>query len=316
MISRRILRIKVLQLLYAYYKSEDVSLDKVEKELFHSINKTYELYHYLLLLILEITDYAAGRIEIARQKNFPSDEDLHPNTKFIDNKIILQIRINSDFNNYLINNKISWVKYPELIKKIYLKIRNSEDYKQYMNDPDRSYENDKKILYNIYTESIATTEDLYHNLEEQSIYWNDEVEFVISIIIKTIKGFKEKDKENVRLFSLFKNDDDIEFVKRLFRKAILHKDEYIELIQRFTQHWEIERIAFMDILILLLAITEVIEFESIPTKVTFNEFLEIAKFYSTNKSSIFINGVLDKIIGYLKENNKFKKQGRGLVGEI
>ena len=316
MISRRILRIKVLQLLYAYYKSEDVSLDKVEKELFHSIDKTYELYHYLLLLILEITDYAAGRIEIARQKNFPSDEDLHPNTKFIDNKIIHQIRINSDFNNYLINNKISWVKYPELIKKIYLKIRNSEDYKQYMNDPDRSYENDKKILYNIYTESIATTEDLYHNLEEQSIYWNDEVEFVISIIIKTIKGFKEKDKENVRLFSLFKNDDDIEFVKRLFRKAILHKDEYIELIQRFTQHWEIERIAFMDILILLLAITEVIEFESIPTKVTFNEFLEIAKYYSTNKSSIFINGVLDKIIGHLKENNKFKKQGRGLVGEI
>jgi len=316
MISRRILRIKVLQLLYAYYKSEDASLNKVEKELFHSINKTYELYHYLLLLILEITDYAAGRIEIARQKNYPSDEDLHPNTKFIDNKIIHQIRINSDLNNYLINNKISWVKYPELIKKIYLNIRNSEEYEKYMNDPDRSYENDRRILNNIYTTSIATTEDLYHNLEEQSIYWNDEVEFVISIIIKTIKGFKEKDKENVRLFSLFKNDDDIDFVKRLFRKAILHKEEYIELIQRFTQHWEIERIAFMDILILLLAITEVIEFESIPTKVTFNEFLEIAKYYSTNKSSIFINGVLDKIIGYLKENNKFKKQGRGLVGEI
>ncbi len=316
MISRRILRIKVLQLLYAYYKSEDASLNKVEKELFHSINKTYELYHYLLLLILEITDYAAGRIEIARQKNYPSDEDIHPNTKFIDNKIIHQIRINSDLNNYLINNKISWVKYPELIKKIYLNIRNSEEYEKYMNDPDRSYENDKRILYSIYTTSIATTEDLYHNLEEQSIYWNDEAEFVISIIIKTIKGFKEKDKENVRLFSLFKNDDDIEFVKRLFRKAILHKEEYIELIQRFTQHWEIERIAFMDILILLLAITEVVEFESIPTKVTFNEFLEIAKYYSTNKSSIFINGVLDKIIGYLKENNKFKKQGRGLVGEI
>jgi len=316
MISRRILRIKVLQLLYAYYKSEDASLNKVEKELFHSINKTYELYHYLLLLILEITDYAISRIEIARQKNYPSFEDLHPNTKFIDNKVIHQIRINADFDKYLVNHKISWVQSPELIKKIYLKIRNSDEYIKYMNDPDRSYESDKEILYNIYTSSIATTEDLYNNLEEQSIYWNDEVEFVISIIIKTIKGFKENDRENVRLFTLFKNDDDIEFVKRLFRKAVIHKEESLKLIQKFTQHWEIERIAFMDILILQLAITEVIEFESIPTKVTFNEYLEIAKYYSTNKSSIFINGVLDKIIAYLKENNRFKKQGRGLVGEI
>ncbi len=315
MISRRILRIKVLQLLYAYYKSEDPNLDKVENELFHSISKTYELYHYLLLLILEIADYAAGRIEIARQKNFPSYEDLHPNTKFVDNKVIRQLRINSDLNHYLSKHKISWVKYPELIKKLYSQIRNSEEYQKYMENPDRSYANEKEILYDIYTRSIATTEDLYNNLEEQSIYWNDEVEFVISIIIKTIKGFNENDGENVRLFSLFKNDDDIEFVKKLFRKAILHKAEYLELIQKYTQHWEIERIAFMDILILQLAITEVVEFESIPTKVTFNEYLEIAKYYSTNKSSIFINGVLDKIIGHLKENNKFKKQGRGLVGE-
>src|SRR4030042_2676219 len=309
MISRRILRIKVLQLLYAYYKSADESLNKVEKELFHSINKTYELYHYLLLLILEITDYAASRIVIARQKNYPSEEDLHPNTKFIENKVIHQIRMNTDLNNYLNNNKLSWLKYPELIKKIYSRIRNSEDYKKYMDSPDRSFEDDKQILYNIYASCIATSEDLYNHLEEQSMYWNDEVEFVISIIIKTIKGFKEDDRENVRLFSLFKNNDDIEFVKRLFRKAVLHKEEHLELIEKFTQHWEIERIAFMDILILQLAITEVIEFESIPTKVTFNEFLEIAKYYSTNKSSIFIIGVLDKIIGYLKENNKFRKQG-------
>ncbi len=316
MISRRILRIKVLQLLYAYYKSTDANLNKVEKELFHSINKTYELYHYLLLLILEIADYAAGRIEIARQKNYPSYEDLHPNTRFIENEVIHQIRINSDLNNYLNNKKLSWVKHPELIKKIYLKIRNSEVYKKYMNSSERTYEDDKQFLCFIYASCIATSEDLYIYLEEQSIYWNDEVEFVISIIIKTIKGFKENDRENVRLFSLFKNEDDIEFVKRLFRKAVLHKDEYLELIQRFTQHWEIERIAFMDILILQLAITEVIEFESIPTKVTFNEFLEISKYYSTNKSSIFINGVLDKIIMYLKENNRFRKQGRGLVGEI
>lgn len=315
MISRRILRIKILQLLYAYYKNPDASIDKVEKELFHSINKTYELYHYLLLLILDIADYAAGRIEIARQKNYPSWEDLHPNTKFIDNKVIQQLRVNDDFTSYLKNNRISWVNYPELIKKIYLKIRNSERYNEYMQNPDRLFDDDKEILFFIYTSCIATTEDLYHYLEEQSIYWNDEVEFVISIILKTIKGFKENNKENTRLFRLFKNDDDIDFVKRLFRKAILHKNECLELIQKFTQHWEIERIAFMDILILQLAITEVVEFASIPTKVTFNEYLEIAKYYSTNKSSVFINGVLDKIIRYLKENKKITKLGRGLVGE-
>lgn len=301
--------------MYAYYTDTDASLNKFEKELFHSINKTYELYHYLLLLIIEITDYAAGRMDIARQKNFPSYEDLHPNTKFIENKVIQQIRMNSDLNSFLNRNKLSWVRNPELIKKIYLRIKNSEVYKKYMESHERSFENDKQLLYSIYASNIATSEDLYNHLEEQSIYWNDEVEFVISIIIKTIKGFQENDRENVRLFTLFKNDDDIEFVKRLFRKAILHKDEYHELIRKFTQHWEIERIAFMDILILQLAITEVIEFDSIPTKVTFNEFLEIAKYYSTNKSSIFINGVLDKIIGYLKQNNKFRKQGRGLVGE-
>lgn len=315
MISRRILRIKILQLLYAYYKSPDASIDKAEKELFHSINKTYELYHYLLLLILDIADYAAGRIEIARQKNYPSWEDLHPNTKFIDNKVIQQLRVNNDFNSYLKNNRISWVNYPELIKKIYLKFRNSERYKEYMKKPGRQFEDDKEILLFIYESCIATTEDLYHYLEEQSIYWNDEIEFVISIILKTFKGFKENDKENIRLFRLYKNDDDVDFVKRLFRKAILNKNEYLELIQKFTQHWEIERIAFMDILILQLAITEVVEFASIPTKVSFNEYLEIAKYYSTNKSSVFINGVLDKIIRYLKENNKITKLGRGLVGE-
>lgn len=315
MISRRILRIKTLQLLYAYYKCPDSSINKAEKELFHSINKTYELYHYLILLLIEIADYANNRMEIGRQKNIPTAEDLHPNKKFIDNIVLNQFRTSTELNSYLNNKKLSWVNHPELIKKLYTKIRQSDYFLEYMKNPDFSYESEKEILYNIYTDDIATSEDLFNILEEQSIYWNDEAEFIIGIIIKTIKGFKENDKENIRLFPLFKNEDDVDFVKRLLRKTVIHKDEYLELIRKYTQNWEVERIAFMDTIILQLAITEVIEFTSIPTRVTFNEYLEIAKYYSTNKSSIFINGVLDKIIRYLKENNKFAKQGRGLVGE-
>ncbi len=315
MISRRILRIKALQILYAYYKCPDPSINKSEKELFHSIDKTYELYHYLILLLIDIADYANNRIEIARQKNIPSGDDLHPNIKFVSNKIISQFRSSIELNKYLNNNKLSWVNHPELIKKLYNKIRISDYFIKYMEDPDDSYENDKEILYKIYTDDIAAFDELYVVLEEQSIYWNDEVEFVIGIILKTIKGFKESDGEYIRLFPLFKNSDDSDFVKRLIRKAILHQDEYLELIKKYTQNWEIDRIAFMDIMILQLAITEVVEFTSIPTKVTFNEYLEIAKYYSTNKSSVFINGVLDKIIKYLKDNDKILKQGRGLVGE-
>jgi N utilization substance protein B len=315
MISRRILRIKILQVLYAYYKSSGSSIDKAEKELFFSIHKTYDLYHYLLLLIIDIADYALSRIDIAKNKRIPTWEDLHPNTKFIDNKLILQLRNNKNLNEYLKNNKLSWVNYPELIRNLYNIIRESEHYKEYMNNKNSSYEEDKRLISDIFIKDIAACEPLYQNLEEQSIYWNDEVEFVISIILRTINNFKEADGENGILPPLFKNEEDTNFVKRLFRKAILNKEEYRKLIEQYAKNWEIERIAFIDILILQTAIAEVIEFTSIPTKVTFNEYLEIAKYYSTDKSSIFINGLLDKIVSHLKDNNMIKKSGRGLVGE-
>ena len=315
MISRRILRIKILQVLYAYYKSSGSSINKAEKELFFSIQKTYDLYHYLLLLIIDIADYAETRIDIAKNKKIPTWEDLHPNTKFVENKLISQLRNNNELNEYLKKNKLSWVNYPELIRNLFNNIRESEHYKEYMNNKTHSYEEDKKLISDIYIKDIAVFEPLYQNLEEQSIYWNDEVEFVISIIIRTIKYFKESEVENGIIPPLFKNEEDKKYVKRLFRKAILNREEYRKLIEQYAKNWEIERIAFFDILILQTAIAEVIEFTSIPTKVTFNEYLEIAKFYSTEKSSIFINGLLDKIVSHLKDNNMIKKSGRGLVGE-
>jgi transcription antitermination protein NusB len=315
MISRRIIRIKILQLLYAYFQSDENSLNKTEKELFFSIQKTYDLYHYLLLLIVEIADYANSRIEIAMQKRIPTREDLNPNTKFVDNKIIHQIRSNRKLNQYLSHTKLSWINSPELIKKLHNRIRMAPYFKEYMENPVRSYESDLKVILEIFSSEIINSEGLYQTLEEQSIYWNDEVEFVISMIVKTLKSFKEEEGENAELMPLFKNDDDREFARDLYRNAILHKEEYRELVESFTENWDIERVAYMDFLIIEIAITEAVAFPSIPTRVTINEFLEIAKFYSTEKSSVFINGLLDKIFRHLKEEHKIVKTGRGLIGE-
>jgi transcription antitermination protein NusB len=315
MISRRILRIKIIQLLYAFFQSDEGSANKSEKELFFSIQKTYDLYHYLLLLILDIADYANSRIEIALQKRIPTREDLNPNTKFVENLIISQIRTNRQLNQYLAHTKMSWVNHPELIKKLHNRIRMAPFFKEYMENPERSYEEDKKTIMEIFNSEIINAEPLYQTLEEQSIYWNDEVEFVVSMISKTLKGFRHGDAENAELMPLFKNEDDKDYARELFRKAILHKEEYRKLVESFTENWDVERIAYMDFLILEVAITEAVEFPSIPTRVTINEYLEIAKFYSTEKSSMFINGLLDKIFRHLKEEKKIVKTGRGLIGE-
>jgi N utilization substance protein B len=315
MISRRILRIKILQLLYAYFQEGDGEINKAEKALFYSIQKSYDLYHYLLLLIIEIADYAYSRIEIALQKKIPSYEDLHPNTKFVENLIIGLLRKNKQLNEYLSHSKLSWSQTPELIKKLHNKIRMAPFFKEYMENTGKSFAEDQKLIIDIYTKEIATFEGLYQVLEEQSIFWNDEVEFIIGMIVKTLRKFRENNDENVPLMPLFKNEEDKEFAKHLFRKSIVNQKESRAMVEKFTENWDIDRIAFMDFLILEMAITEAIEFPFIPTKVTINEYLEIAKTYSTEKSRIFINGLLDKIFKHLKETEKIKKTGRGLIGE-
>lgn len=316
MISRRILRIKILQLLYAYFKQAEASMNKFEKELFFSIQKTYDLYHYLLQLIIQIADYAGARIEIARQKKIPSLEDLNPNEKFVNNRIIGMLRNNLALEKYLNHTPLSWINTPEIIKKLHNHIRMSDYFREYMEDPENDFETDKKVILDIYTLDVVNFEGIYQLLEEQSIYWNDEIEFVISMIARTIKGFREENGKSAALLPLFRNDEDKEFAKILFRKTILHRQEYSGLIESYTENWDIERIAFMDFLILEMAITEAIEFPSIPTRVTINEYIEIAKYYSTEKSGIFINGLLDKIFRDLKNDKKIVKTGRGLIGEV
>jgi len=315
MISRRQLRIKVLQSLYAYYKTGREDMKRSEKELHLNIGKAYELYHYLLLLIIDVALYAESRIEIGRNKQIPTPQDLNPNTRFIENKLIEQLRNNEHLLRIVDQHKMNWANYPELIKEIYNRLIESEEYAAYMSSEERIYAEDKRLLTFMYTHIIFPSELLCSILEEQSIYWNDDLEFITSMIVKTFRKFKEEDGADKALMELYKNKEDEDYVVKLYRQSIIHRDEYVEYIKENTRNWDLDRIAFMDILIMQIAIAELVAFPSIPTKVTLNEYLEISKFYSTSKSNVFINGVLDKVVMQLKEGKKIVKAGRGLIGE-
>jgi len=316
MISRRLLRIKVLQVLYAYYTNESKDLQTSEKELNFSINKSFELYNYLLLIILEIRNYAESRIEIGLNKKIPTYSDLNPNKRFVENSFMVQLSENEQLKKFVNNNHISWVNHPELIKELYNRLTESESYLTYMDSESCDYQMHKKIVSDFYSDILLPNELLQQVLEEQSIYWNDDLEYVVSMILKTIKRFSENDEKDKRLLELYKNKEDKDYVTDLFRKSVGLRSMCLEMIEKTANNWDLERIAFMDVIVMQLAITEFLEFPSIPSKVTLNEYLDIARYYSTDKSNTFINGVLDKILTQLRSENKIVKTGRGLIGEV
>jgi N utilization substance protein B len=315
MISRRLLRIKALMVLYAFNRREDNDLPKAEAELTFSIGKTYDLYHYILLLILEIADIAAGKIDMALQKKMPSAEDLNPNRRFVENRIITQLRNNSDLQKYISDNKLSWANNSDIPRAMYNSMVAWEPFIEYMKLAEQTYAADKKFIIRLVTENFAASDALLSCFEELSIYWNDDMEYVSAMVEKTLRKFKEKANEKNSLMPLYKNDEDREYAKILFRKTVLKSDECSALIDKNTTNWEVERIALMDILVMKLAITEIIEFPEIPVKVTLNEYIEIAKYYCTSKSSTFVNGILDKVVQEMRDNKMFRKTGRGLVGD-
>jgi N utilization substance protein B len=287
MINRVLLRIKIIQILYSFYKGEGKSMPLAEKELFHSIERTYDLYFHLLQLSVEITNYAAQRIDSRRNKLRPTAEDLNPNTRFIDNAFIRQLASNIQFNEYLTNQKLSWVNDAEIVKSLYEKVITSDFYSEYMNAESVDYAADKDIWRKIYKKILLQSEDLDSSIEDQSIYWVDDIELVISFIIKTIKRFDQANGISQPLLPMFKDEEDAEFARKLLRGVITNGD--------------------MDILIMQVAISEIMDFPTIPVNVTFNEYIEIAKNYSTEKSGTFINGVLDNIVNLLKKENKLIK---------
>jgi N utilization substance protein B len=282
-------------------------LPLAEKELFHSIQKTYDLYFHLLQLSVEITRFAAEKIETKRNRLRPTEEDLHPNTRFIDNAFIVQLSENIQFNEYLAANKLSWVNDSEIIKVLFEEIVASDFYAEYMNAPETDYSADKDIWRKIFKKIILQSEDLDDSIQDQNIYWTDDIEMVISFIIKTIKRFDAANGQEQPLLPMFKDQEDAEFATKLMRSVLTKANDLRDMIDVNTKNWELDRIAFMDIVIMEVALAELLDFPTIPVNVTLNEYIEIAKTYSTEKSGTFINGVLDNIVNELKKANKLIK---------
>ncbi len=313
MISRRIIRTKVLQILYAHVSSPEKTITQSESELHFSIRKTYDLYHLLFAILGEISDFANERIESRKMKNFPTDDDLNPNVRFINNRLITRLNQDKSLNDYLKLNKLNWSNYPNLIRGIYTTMIESDIYNAYITSAVDDFQNDRRFCEDFFVNILINNELILNELEEQSIYWNDDLDFTISMVIKTIKKFKSENDNNEYMMSLYKDEEDQAFTTILFRKALINDPEYRKIIETYTRNWDVDRVAIMDVLIMQLALTELIEFPAIPIKVTLNEYIELAKYYSTHKSSTFINGVLDRITKDFKDQGKIVKTGRGLL---
>lgn len=301
-----------MKALYAHFKSESESLAVSEKNMTAAIDKTYDLYHQMLWLVVEVARYAEKRQEIARNKKLPTFEDLNPNTKFIDNAVVAQIADDDKLVSYLDRKSLGWVRYPELIKGLYESMVESEYYKAYMDSGEGSYNGDRRMVEDFFLNTVEDNDAVEAVVEEQSILWADDVDFSLVLVNRTLGTCRRNQKE-FPLLPQFKNEDDREFVKELYRKALVNYDEYLAYIDKFTRNWDVERIAYMDNIIMVVAIAELVNFPSIPVKVTLDEYIEIAKYYSTQSSSLFVNGVLDKVISELQESGKINKTGRGLL---
>lgn len=306
MINRVLLRIKILQTVYAFYKSEGTSVSLAEKELFYSIEKAYELYFHLLNLIVEVTHFAENKLDARMNKLRPTEEDLNPNRRFVQNKVVGIIQKNQQIQDFLIQSKISWANNQDVVKDVYDLITTSEFYQNYMNAETADFKMDKDIWRQVFKKIVLNNEDIYYAVEEQSVFWIDCLDVIVSFVIKTIKNFEEGETQQTVL-PMFKDEEDEDFALRLLQNTLKNEQFYRELIDKHTRNWELDRIAYMDILIMQIALAEIMTFPTIPLNVTFNEYIEISKSYSTDKSATFINGVLDNIVKELKQENKFIK---------
>ena len=312
MLNRRHIRIKVLQAFYAFFQSNNEDVLRGEKELFHSIEKIYDLYIFILMLISSLKRQASIQIEEAKRSAFLR-QDIHIlKTGFVNNQLIDLLEQSKVLQKISADRKINWEGDVEndLTKKIFKEIYSTDNYKNLLDNESPSFNDDKDALVQLYKKEICNQEKLHHFFDEKSIYWQDDLDHVSSMILKTLKSIS-KDQE-LEILPLWK-EDEYEFTQNLFRKAVLQKEENDAVLQNYSKNWEKERLATMDSLLMNLAMTEALEFSSIPIKVTLNEYIEISKFYSTPKSNSFINGILDRIFEDYKKDGKLVKRGRGLI---
>ena len=315
MLNRRHLRVKVLQNLYAYQQSEDKELARFEKSLLKNVDQVYELYIWLLNLLVDVADFTLIDADERANKHLPSKRDLNDNTRLEKNTFIEMLRQNQLFINHSKRYQVSWHNEdPEIVRQVFQQLKQSSEYEEYLKSEDRSLYKEKDIIKFIFKRLILKMPAVVHVFEEKFINWELDKEVLQAMVAKTFKNFQSLDPHDNELANLTPNwIEDEEFITNLFAYTVRRGEEYQTYISAKTKNWEADRIAMMDSLIMRLAISELVNFPTIPVKVTLNEYLEISKVFSTPKSNGFINGILDKVITDLRKDGKINKIGRGLI---
>lgn len=309
MINRELIRLKVLQQTYAFYQNGNNKLDAAEKELFFSLSKAYDLYLYMLELMVEVNRIAEQTLVTATNRYNRVHEGEPPSARFVNNQFIAQLAKNQQLKDFVENQKKTWADDEDFVRRLYSHITQSEIYQEWMQRSDNpTYEEDKELWRQIYRKIIVEYEDLDQLLEDKSLFWNDDRFIVDTFVLKTIRRFEKKNGANQELLPEYRDDEDREFARRLFRASILGAENYRMLISQSLHNWDLERVAFMDMLILQTALAEMFTFPQIPITVTINEYVDLAKYYSTPRSGGYVNGMLDAIARRLIAEGKLRKE--------
>jgi N utilization substance protein B len=313
MLNRRHLRVKVLQSLYAFFQSGNNDLSSGEKELFHGIEKIHDLYLFQFLLLVELHHQEARTIEDNRNKYIPTSEDLNPNKRLLENRVLGLISESKELESLCKRRKITWDKHQDIVRKLLTHLKQQPYYKAYLEKESVGFDDDREFIVKLIKKDLFHFELLHSFYEENSIYWIDDWELVNMMMVKTIKGIEsDAPDQSLVLMELYKDPEDKVFARELFARTILNQKEMDEAISAKTKNWEIDRIALMDVIIMKMALTEILKFDHIPVKVSLNEYIELSKMYSTPKSNQFINGVLDKLVEEFIATNKINKNVKGL----
>lgn len=306
MINRKLIRVKIVQLTYAYYQNGHHNMDTAEKELLFSLSKAYDLYNYLLGLIVAITQEERRRVDIATRRAEREGTEA-PSQRFAFNKFATQLEENKQLNLFMEDKKMSWENDVEAVRKLCDQIERTPLYQEYMMSDAEDYETDRELWRRIYRTLIQGNEDLDAILEEKSLYWNDDKEIVDTFVLKTIKRFDPANKADQELLPEYDDTEDREYALKLFRSTILNADTYQRYMSETSRNWNFSRLAYMDVVLMQIAIAEMLTFPNIPISVTINEYVDLAKLYSTPKSGGYINGMLDAIARHLVDTGRLLK---------